>query len=63
MRRFALAAALVVTAAACSSGSPIVPGGFRGPVAAVPFLGYNPENPGPYSPLVPLIAIASIRGS
>jgi len=63
MRRFALAAALVLTAAACSSGSPIVPGGFRGPVAAVPFLGYNPENPGPDSPLVPLIAIASIRGS
>lgn len=63
MRRLALAAALAVAASACSSGSPIVPGGFRGPVAAAAFVGYNPENPGPDSPLVPLIAIASIRGN
>lgn len=64
MKRIAVVVvALAVLASACSSGSPIVPGAFRGPVAVVPFRGYNPENPGPDSPIVDLIAIASVRGS
>lgn len=59
MRRLALAAALAFSA--CSSGSPIVPAGFRGPVAAAPFMGRNPA--APEAGLVPLVAVASQRGS
>jgi hypothetical protein len=59
VKRLALAAALAFSA--CSSGSPVVPGGFRGPVAAAPFIGRNPATP--EAGLVPLIAILSRRGS
>jgi hypothetical protein len=50
----------VLLAAACSSGSPTVLAGFRGPVAVVPFTGVNPANP--QAGLVPLLAVASFRG-
>lgn len=59
MKRIALAAALAFSA--CSSGSPVILGGFRGPVAVVPFLGMNPDRAD--AGLVPLLAIASIRGN
>ncbi len=58
MRRLApIAAALL---AACSSGDPVVPAVFRGPVAVAPFVGHNPS--APEAGLVPLLAVASIRG-
>ena len=59
MKRVALAAAL--TLAACSSGSPIIPAGFKGPVAVAAFMGINPETPD--AGLVPLLAVASFRGN
>jgi hypothetical protein len=55
--------AIVIVAlafAACSSGSPVIPAGFRGPVAVAAFMGRNPE--APEVGLVPLIAVASFRG-
>ena len=57
MRRVVVLAALAF--AACSSGSPIIPAGFDGPVAVVPFLGVNPAEPD--AGLVPLLAVASFR--
>jgi hypothetical protein len=47
-------------AAACSSGSPIIPANLRGPVAIAPFQGVNPDVP--QAGLVPLLAVASFRG-
>ncbi len=58
MKRFAVLASLAL--AACSSGSPIIPVGFRGPVAIAPFMGKNPDRP--EAGLVPLLAVASVRG-
>ncbi|MEI6225253.1 MAG: hypothetical protein WCS72_10890 [Deltaproteobacteria bacterium] len=57
MRRVVVLAALAF--AACSSGSPIIPAGFDGPVAVVPFMGVNPAKAG--AGLVPLLAVASFR--
>jgi hypothetical protein len=54
-------AILALAIAACSSGSPVIPAGFRGPVAVVPFVGVNPSRP--EAGLVPLLAIASTRGN
>jgi hypothetical protein len=59
MKRLVALAALAL--AGCSSGSPVVPAGFRGPVAIAPFIGMNPDRPA--SGLVPLLAVASIRGN
>ncbi len=59
MKRIALAAALAFSA--CSSGSPIIPAGFDGPVAIAPFMGINPDSPD--AGLVPLLAVASFRGN
>jgi hypothetical protein len=57
VKRLVLLAALAF--AACSSGSPIIPAGFHGPVAVVPFVGINPAEP--QAGLVPLLAVASFR--
>jgi hypothetical protein len=59
VKRLAVVAALAFSA--CSSGSPIVPAGFRGPVAVVPFVGVNPA--APEAGLVPMLAVASVRGN
>ena len=58
MKRLALAAALAFSA--CSSGSPIIPAGFDGPVAVVAFKGINPDSPS--EGIVSLLAVASFRG-
>ena len=59
MKRLAVLVSLAL--AACSSGSPIIPAGFRGPVAVAPFTGMNPGRP--EAGLVPLLAVASFRGN
>jgi hypothetical protein len=60
VRRLAAAIALAISMASCSSGSPLVPARFGGPVAVVPFVGWNPAEP--EAGLVPLLAVASFRG-
>lgn len=59
MKRLAVLLSLAV--AACSSGSPVIPAGFRGPVAIASFIGTNPGRP--EAGLVPLLAVASFRGN